>query len=44
MNTLRFDPEGIRVGPNGTFFVSDEYGPYLFEFDRQGDSVVFVCD
>jgi hypothetical protein len=35
--TLRLDPEGVRVGPNGTFFVSDEYGPYLFEFDRQGN-------
>jgi len=35
--TLRFDPEGIRVSPNGTFFVSDEYGPYVFEFDRQGN-------
>jgi hypothetical protein len=34
--TLRLDPEGIRVGPGGTFFLSDEYGPYLFEFDRQG--------
>jgi len=34
--TLRLDPEGIRVGPNGTFFLSDEYGPFVFEFDRQG--------
>jgi Esterase-like activity of phytase len=34
--TLRFDPEGIRVSHEGTFFVTDEYGPYLFEFDRQG--------
>lgn len=34
--TLRFDPEGIRVGPNGTFYISDEYGPFIFEFDPQG--------
>jgi hypothetical protein len=34
--TLRLDPEGIRVSPTGTFFVSDEYGPFLLEFDRQG--------
>lgn len=34
--TLRLDPEGIRVGANGTFYVSDEYGPYVFEFNRQG--------
>jgi hypothetical protein len=34
--SLRLDPEGIRVGYNGTFYISDEYGPYVFEFDRQG--------
>jgi len=34
--TLRFDPEGIRVAPDGTFYVSDEYGPNVFQFDRQG--------
>ncbi len=34
--TLRLDPESIRVGVNGTFYISDEYGPYVFEFDRQG--------
>ena len=34
--TLRLDPEGIRVGPNGSFYISDEYGPYLLEFNRQG--------
>lgn len=32
----RLDPEGIRVSPHGTFYISDEYGPYLFEFNRQG--------
>src|ERR1700741_1967783 len=32
----RLDPEGIRVSPEGTFYVSDEYGPYIFEFNRQG--------
>src|SRR5215510_2349518 len=35
--TLRLDPEGIRVGAGGTFFLSDEYSPYVFEFDRQGN-------
>ena len=35
-NTLRFDPEGVRVSKDGNFFVSDEYGPYLFKFNRQG--------
>src|SRR5262245_19591349 len=33
---LRLDPEGIRVGLAGTFFVSDEYGPYVYEFDAAG--------
>jgi hypothetical protein len=34
--SLRLDPEGIRVGPQGSFYVSDEYGPYVFEFNREG--------
>jgi len=36
LQTLRLDPEGIRVSRDGNFFISDEYGPYVFEFDRQG--------
>ena len=35
----RLDPEGIRVAPDGTFYVSDEYGPYIFQFNRQGHLV-----
>jgi hypothetical protein len=31
-----FDPEGIVVGPNGHFYVSDEYGPSLYEFLPDG--------
>lgn len=32
----RFDPEGARVSPNGEYvYVSDEYGPYVYKFDRQ---------
>ncbi|HSW18486.1 MAG TPA: esterase-like activity of phytase family protein [Ramlibacter sp.] len=31
----RFDPEGIRVSANGRFvYISDEYGPYLYQFHR----------
>ena len=33
----RFDPEGVRVAPDGTFYVSDEYGPFIAQFDRQGN-------
>ena len=35
-DSLRFDPEGVRVGPAGTLLVSDEYGPHVWEFDRDG--------
>lgn len=31
----RLDPEGVRVSNDGkTVFISDEYGPYLYQFDR----------
>ncbi len=31
----RLDPESIRVSPDGkNVFISDEYGPYVYEFDR----------
>ena len=41
-NTLgnAFDPEGFVINPrNGNFLVSDEYGPSLFEFDRDGNQL-----
>lgn len=41
-NTLgnAFDPEGFVVNPRtGTFLVSDEYGPSLYEFDRNGNKL-----
>jgi hypothetical protein len=32
-----FDPEGLAVDPwTGHFYVADEYGPALYEFDRRG--------
>jgi len=34
--SLRFDPEGLRVGPQGTLFISDEYGPAIDEFAPSG--------
>lgn len=31
----RLDPEGIRVSNDGkNVYISDEYGPYLYQFDR----------
>lgn len=32
----RLDPEGLRVGPDGSVYVSDEYGPHVLRFDAQG--------
>lgn len=35
-----FDPEGFVVNPtNGHLLVSDEYGPSVREFDRQGNQI-----
>lgn len=33
------DPEAIALGPAGQLFVTDEYGPYLYEFQRDGKMV-----
>lgn len=34
-SNARLDPEGIRVAKDGkSVFVSDEYGPYVYQFDR----------
>jgi hypothetical protein len=34
-NFARLDPESIKVSNDGRFvFISDEYGPYVYEFDR----------
>jgi hypothetical protein len=31
-----FDPESIEVGADGTFWIGDEFGPYLLHADRHG--------
>jgi hypothetical protein len=35
----RLDPEAIRVAPDGTSWVSDEYGPYILHFNQQGQQI-----
>ena len=41
-NSRRFDSEAVRVTPAGTFWVSDEYGPFLSEFSATGDRLRFI--
>ncbi len=36
---LRFDPEGVRISPKGTLFISDEYGPWIDEFSMDGRQI-----
>jgi hypothetical protein len=31
-----FDSEGLVAMPDGTFYVSDEYGPFIWHFDADG--------
>ena len=35
-DTRRFDPEGVAITANGLIAVSDEYGPYIKVFNREG--------
>ena len=41
--SCRFDPEGIRCTKSGSFFVSDEYGPCIVEFDKNGNWLRSPC-
>jgi hypothetical protein len=31
-----FDPESLEIGFDGTFWIGDEFGPFLLHVDRQG--------
>lgn len=33
---IAIDSEGLVLGDDGTFWVSDEYGPYIYQFSKQG--------
>jgi len=35
----RLDPEGIRVAPDHTVWISDEYGPWILHFDTLGNQI-----
>jgi hypothetical protein len=34
-----YDSEGLVAMPDGTFWVSDEYGPFITHFDRDGRAI-----
>lgn len=34
-----YDSEGLVAMPDGTFWVSDEYGPYITHFDKSGKEI-----
>jgi hypothetical protein len=36
---LSQDPEGFAIAPNGNFYVSDEYGPSVYEYKPDGTFV-----
>lgn len=36
------DPEGIALAPDGTLYLSDEYGPFLYQFRRDGAMLRFL--
>ena len=40
---LRFDAEGVRLDGLGGFYVSDEYGPFLYHFDASGRRIGSVA-
>ena len=35
----RLDPEGIRIAPDGSVWISDEYGPHILHFDQFGHEI-----
>ena len=37
MGLQSLDPEGIGHAPDGTWYVSDEYGPYVYHFTAGGE-------
>src|SRR5262249_36898173 len=34
-----YDPEGLVVAADGTFYISDEYGPFITHFDANGKQI-----
>lgn len=36
---LRLDPEGIRAEPDGSFWLADEYGPWIDQYSATGSRI-----
>ena len=39
----RLDAEGLRIAPDGSVWLSDEYGPYILHFDQAGREIGAVA-
>lgn len=39
---LALDAEGIVLNPDGTFYISDEYGPYTYRFSADGQLIAAI--
>ncbi|TGJ82775.1 hypothetical protein E0Z10_g5988 [Xylaria hypoxylon] len=39
---IPIDPEGLYVNDDGTFWVSDEYGPYIYLFNPEGKMLTAI--
>ncbi|KAI0413171.1 esterase-like activity of phytase-domain-containing protein [Xylaria grammica] len=39
---IPIDPEGLYVNDDGTFWVSDEYGPYIYLFSSEGEMLTAI--
>lgn len=40
---VSLDPEGLVLSPGGGFWISDEYGPYVYKFDNKGKMVYAIA-
>lgn len=36
---ISIDTEGLVLGSSGSFWISDEYGPYIYQFDKRGKMI-----
>lgn len=36
---ISIDTEGLVLGDDGSFWISDEYGPYIYQFDKKGKMI-----